>query len=816
MTGHHKRMLGFVGVLVFLFSNFSLVYASGFTIYEQGVRALGRGGAFAATADDPTAIFFNPAGIGQLKGTHFTSGLSAIEPALLRFHPNAALPGPTERFFHSTLLTPQKGFDGEISNNFFFPAAMYFTQSINDRVTVGYGVYFPFALQTDFTNFRNDAYPPVTVDQNGQRFSNRYPGRFASSRAILNVTMHNPTVGIEVNKNFYLGIGFDVAHADVTLEQSFLSPDDPGTLQLAGAFAQQLFPQDYAANPAAAARSVVALLPEGRARLSGEANAIGGNAGILVKIPRYNTNLAVAYRTPITLRISGESAFSFAPQTVLTPFIGGTLASLFPSRVGASAVLKLPPTYTFGIANHSIKNTELAFDFVFQDYRTVKNFPINFATHTAALHDQIIPVSNRPSLQYRFGVERKHSESTSYRFGYYYDVSPLPQKDVGVLEPDSNRHGVTAGLTVALPQRLQLLPGKTTVDFNYMAIFFQKRTVATATNIALGLAGEWDAFANVFGVGLNVDMSRKKAPVVQAHPTATCTVETSPIMEGKSTNVTALISDFDLDSVGYSWSTNGGKVEGSDSTVVFDASGVSAGTYLVTAKVSDKKGNQAICSVNVVVQAAPKPNRNPTVTCSADRTSLIEGESTGVHASASDPDGDPLTYTWTASAGRVSGTGADVRYDSAGAPAGTTATVSVEVSDGRGGTASCSSSIQITAAPKPKPEPISCLSAGFPANSARINNVDKACLDDVSLKMQNDPRSTLSVTGFCDRSEAAAKALATKRAESAKAYLVKEKKLDASRIDAAGAAPAKGANAEERMKNRRVEIVFYPEGTRQK
>jgi long-chain fatty acid transport protein len=82
MTGHHKRMLGFVGALVFLFSSLSLVYASGFTIYEQGVRALGRGGAFAATADDPTAIFFNPAGIGQLKGTHFTSGLSAIEPAL--------------------------------------------------------------------------------------------------------------------------------------------------------------------------------------------------------------------------------------------------------------------------------------------------------------------------------------------------------------------------------------------------------------------------------------------------------------------------------------------------------------------------------------------------------------------------------------------------------------------------------------------------------------------------------------------------------------------------------------------------------------
>jgi long-subunit fatty acid transport protein/outer membrane protein OmpA-like peptidoglycan-associated protein len=812
MNGIGKKTVCVIFAIAILLSSVSLVYASGFSIYEQGVRALGRGGAFTATADDPTAIFFNPAGIGQLKGTHFTSGISIISPQV-RFFPNNNFPGPTERFFKSTIQTPGNGFDGEISNNFFFPGAFYLTQSVGSRVTLGYGLYFPFSLATDFTNWRNDNSPPVTT-VNGQAYSNRYPGRFATSRVLLNTTMHNPTVGIEVNKNVYLGFGFDIAHADVTMERSFLQPDDPGTLALGGLFAAQLFPPLYAANPAAAARTVVGLMPEGRARLSGEAMGYGGNAGVLFKIPQYSTNIAFSYRSPITLHINGTSNFAFAPATSITPYIGGTLVALFPPSVPVNAVLKLPPTYTFGIANQHFKKTELAFDFVMQDYRTVKNFGINFGTHTLALQDQVIPVSNRPSLQYRFGLEHQQTESFAYRLGYYYDVNPLPDKDVGVLQPDSNRNGFTAGLTLPTPE---LLPFKTTMDLNYMFILFQKRSVATATNVALGLAGEWRGTAHIFGIGFNMS-PRVKAPVVVAHPTATCTVESSPIMEGKTTNVTALISDFDLDTVAYGWSTSGGKVTGAGSTVVFDSAGAAPGTYTVTAKINDKKANQATCSASVVVEALPpKPNRNPAVSCSVDRASLMEGESTRVHATASDPEGDPLTYEWTTSAGRLTGTGADVTFNSAGVPAGTTVTVGVMVSDGRGGTANCSSTIQINALPlKPQPQSISCLSAGFPHNLARINNVDKACLDDVSLKMQNDPRSTLTITGYSDASEATAKALAKKRAESAKEYLVKGQKLDPGRISVQSADPLKGNGDDEQKSNRRVEIVFYPEGTQPK
>ena len=58
------------------------LFANGFDIYEQSAKAVGLGGAFIAQADDPSAIFFNPAGIVQLDGTQLSVGACAIRPTM--------------------------------------------------------------------------------------------------------------------------------------------------------------------------------------------------------------------------------------------------------------------------------------------------------------------------------------------------------------------------------------------------------------------------------------------------------------------------------------------------------------------------------------------------------------------------------------------------------------------------------------------------------------------------------------------------------------------------------------------------------------
>lgn len=210
----------------------------------------------------------------------------------------------------------------------------------------------------------------------------------------------------------------------------------------------------------------------------------------------------------------------------------------------------------------------------------------------------------------------------------------------------------------------------------------------------------------------------------------------------------------------------------------------------------------------------PPTNRPPTVACATDRSSVIPGETVHCRATASDPDGDPLTYEWSASAGKVTGSGAEVTFDSAGVAAPSTVTVTVKVSDGRGGTASATCTIRVDE-PK-KPETITCTSGGFPRNLSRLNNVDKACLDDVATRLRQDPKARVVIVGHADSKERYPEVIGRTRAEAVKTYLVKERGIEESRITAKSAGATRpldtGTSAAARAKNRRVELIFVPEG----
>src|SRR5262249_48614212 len=86
---------------------------------------------------------------------------------------------------------------------------------------------------------------------------------------------------------------------------------------------------------------------------------------------------------------------------------------------------------------------------------------------------------------------------------------------------------------------------------------------------------------------------------------------------------------------------------------------------------------------------APEPvaNRNPTVSCEAERSTIASGDVITLRAVASDPDNDTLTYAWTTPSGRITGTGMSVRLDSTGVGAPASISANVRVTDGKGGSA---------------------------------------------------------------------------------------------------------------------------------
>ena len=77
---HRRRLVcSFLTVVFVLFLSTS-AFAAGFALYEGSARGNVLGAGLTATADDPSAIFYNPAGITQLKGTQTMIGLTGIYP----------------------------------------------------------------------------------------------------------------------------------------------------------------------------------------------------------------------------------------------------------------------------------------------------------------------------------------------------------------------------------------------------------------------------------------------------------------------------------------------------------------------------------------------------------------------------------------------------------------------------------------------------------------------------------------------------------------------------------------------------------------
>jgi outer membrane protein OmpA-like peptidoglycan-associated protein/opacity protein-like surface antigen len=184
------------------------------------------------------------------------------------------------------------------------------------------------------------------------------------------------------------------------------------------------------------------------------------------------------------------------------------------------------------------------------------------------------------------------------------------------------------------------------------------------------------------------------APAPNRPPVAACSVDKSRIYVGSTDTamVHAEASDPDNDSLTYSWTANGGATEGSGADARWNAAGTTTGVYTVKVRVDDGRGGIAYCSADIRVE--PRPNRPPSISCSTDRNPIQQGENTGITADASDPDNDPLTYSYATTGGRITGDGPRVRFDSAGVSAGTYA-VKCSVSDGRGGVADASTNVDV-------------------------------------------------------------------------------------------------------------------------
>jgi hypothetical protein len=181
-------------------------------------------------------------------------------------------------------------------------------------------------------------------------------------------------------------------------------------------------------------------------------------------------------------------------------------------------------------------------------------------------------------------------------------------------------------------------------------------------------------------------------------PTISCSANPSTVTAGGNAALTAVASSPEGRSLTYSWSTTAGTISGSGNNTTLNTSGATAGALTVTCKVTDSQGLTASSTTRITVTAAQ--STPPTISCSANPSTVMSGGSVTILSTGSSPEGRPLSYTWSTSSGSISGNGNTATLNTSGAAAGKI-TVTCNVADDQGRTASATTGVTVTSASAP-------------------------------------------------------------------------------------------------------------------
>ena len=259
--------------------------------------------------------------------------------------------------------------------------------------------------------------------------------------------------------------------------------------------------------------------------------------------------------------------------------------------------------------------------------------------------------------------------------------------------------------------------------------------------------------ANLSGAELSSGLLFHFGSIVPPPPvTYACavTAPTGTIYPGDPVTITGTATNLNpKKDAHYKWTSDSGPVSGDSNVASIDTKTLAAGTYTVKGHVEQgpKPGQFADCTTPFTVTAF----QPPTISCSANPSTLNAGDPSTITAVGVSPQNRPLTYSYSATAGSISGNTSSATLSTTGAAPGTTITVTCNVVDDKGQTASAQTTVTLNA-PPPPPAPVtqSLCTITFDKDKARPTRVDneaKACLDDIALTAQRDTTAKLAIVG---------------------------------------------------------------------
>jgi long-chain fatty acid transport protein len=263
------------------------VQASGFAVESQGARAMGFAGAYVAQAADPSAIFYNAAGIGFLKGKqlYVAGAFASLSTDFTGEGPFPAA-GTLEKSDRGLAVLP----------------ALYYSQQVGERMVIGLGVSRPFGVRSKWAN-------PDT-----------FTGRHICLECQISSWSINPTVAYKVADRFSVGAGLDVRLSKLELTRRLTA--DP--------------------NPFPVPTDVAELTLE-----SGTETGIGFNVGLLAS-PTESLSFGLAYRHEVAIDHAAQA--DFVQILTGTQEVDDAVTAALPASQPSTVSFTYPGSIAAGVA----------------------------------------------------------------------------------------------------------------------------------------------------------------------------------------------------------------------------------------------------------------------------------------------------------------------------------------------------------------------------------------------------------------------------------------------------------------------------------
>lgn len=361
------------------------VFASGYGVFTQGASGLGQANAVVAHPTGPSSLYFNPALMNDVKGRQFEVGTTAILSD--RGIDYATPPGGSE--------------NGDSTLN--FPSNFYYTHQVNEKLTGGVGLFFPFGLSNEWDN--------------------TYEGRYIGTSGEMFTMNINPALSYRVTDRLSLAAGVDFVYLDTELK-AMLNQEAAYTLL------------NLAVGPLA---DPIGPLNDVQQVYEGDGWGMGYNLGALFKATD-RISIGAAYRSQVDIDPNGGLSFSGYDPTLFWAFPEG----------GADTTIKLPAQFVAGVAGQLTDRLLVEVGVRWEDW------DVN-DVQTLTLQNPILGIQSSISVNrdwhstwtYNIGGNYKLNDKVAINFGYLYGENAIPDSTFEPVIPDSDAHLFTVGTDLA-------------------------------------------------------------------------------------------------------------------------------------------------------------------------------------------------------------------------------------------------------------------------------------------------------------------------------------------------------------------------------